>query len=94
VNSILIICLLICLLGVWYVFMPYFEGASGSNLESNSKSFSALQDQRERCLQVLRDLELDKATGKVSSEEYARMRASVGKELLVIVDQLKVAVRG
>lgn len=47
-----------------------------------------LLDHKERCVQILRDLELDHSTDKVSKEEYSRMKASVSAELATILEKL------
>ena len=83
-----ILILLITLGACYFVLYPSFQNEP-TYVGVSMQTSSPLHDQRERCLQVLRDLELDQATGKVNGEEYARMRAAVGKELLAIVDQLK-----
>ena len=83
----LISCLLICLASAYYVVAPFFS--SSVSFAGNNSQASTLQDQRERCIQVLRDLELDSSAGRLSPEDYQKMRASVGQELLAIVDQLK-----
>lgn len=79
-------CLIVCLVASYYLMVPFFR-ADLLVSEGDGKA-SALQDQRERCVQVLRDLELDRATGRLTDEEYQKMRASVGQELFAIVDKL------
>jgi hypothetical protein len=86
-TILLIPCLIICLASAYYVVTPLFS--SEASYAGNSTQASTLQDQRERCIQVLRDLELDSSAGRLSAEDYQKMRASVGQELLAIVDQLK-----
>lgn len=71
------------------ILLPFFRIDSGDSHLAVTAESSALNDQRERCIQVIRDLELDLATGKLTSEEYTRMRSSVGQELLSIVDKQK-----
>jgi len=82
-------CVALSLLVAWTVVVPLCRSAD----EQPSASFSAesvnLNDQQERCIQVLKDLELDLATGKLTADEYSRMRASVGQELLGIVDKIQ-----
>lgn len=73
---------------MWFLIRPHFD-ENESGVSASPVIDSVLSDQRERCVQVLKDLELDLATGKLNAEEYARMRASVGHELLSIVDRLK-----
>lgn len=82
-------CFVLTLAVCWWILRPHFEPTLSASSFSDAPVQSTLHDQRERCVQVLKDLELDLATGKLSPEEYARMRASVGHELLTIVDKIK-----
>jgi|GEM_PF-2494362 len=77
---------------VWQIARSHF--ISGDQLDHDPENYGAeqtrtLNDQRARCLQVLRELELDFATGKVSGEDYNQMRAGLGRELVQLVSQLK-----
>ena len=83
------ICLVLSLVIAGAILLPLFQNDAGDTQLATSAESSALNDQRERCIQVIKDLELDLATGKLTSEEYTRMRSSVGQELLSIVDKLK-----
>lgn len=85
----ILLCLALSFGIAWAVLFPLFQSDSADVQSSASAETSALSDQRERCIQVIKDLELDLATGKLTSEEYSRMRSSVGQELLSIVDKLK-----
>ena len=82
-------CFVLTLAVSWWVLRPHFDPSLSASSLSDAPVQTTLQDQRERCVQVLKDLELDLATGKLSADEYARMRASVGHELLTIVDKIK-----
>jgi hypothetical protein len=53
-----------------------------------------LHDQKARCLQVLRDLELDNATGKVSSVDYAQTKTQLQVDLAVILERIEGGPRG
>ncbi len=81
-----VVCFMFSAAVTWFILRPHFDA---EQVATTGATDTSLADQRERCIQVLKDLELDLATGKVSAEEYARMRASVGHELLGIVDRLK-----
>ncbi len=59
------------------------EVAAGPTSEMQS-----LQEQKERCLQVLKDLELDFQTQKVSPEEFERMGHAVKSELAGIYEKI------
>ncbi len=47
-----------------------------------------LHEQRERCLQVLKDLELDYHTGKVSEADYRSMKLSTSQELSALLKSI------
>lgn len=85
----LVACFVLTLAVSWWVLRPHFDANGSTSSFQDTTVQATLNDQRERCVQVLKDLELDLATGKLSADEYARMRASVGHELLTIVDKIK-----
>ena len=83
---VLLLSILLAVVVAWYVTEPYFAVESGftiANLDANS-----LSDQRARCVQVLKDLELDFMTGKVSEQDYGEMRRSLSAELAEILKKL------
>ena len=94
------------LLLVWNVLTPKLQAAAlsqdlpgahldfqGAALQERREAFEGLSDQRERFLQVLRDLELDYQTEKISAGDYASMRASVSAELGEVLARLDEAAR-
>ncbi len=89
------------LLLVWYVLTPRLQAAALSQdssggaaiVQGRGEDFDGLSDQRERFMQVLRDLELDYQTEKISSADYASMRASVSAELGQVLARLDEAAR-
>lgn len=79
---------LLTLLIIWLVMRPLLEGGSPQDIQSDlSQKSRALLDQKERCQQMLRDLELDFATKKVSEEEYHSMKAQTEEELSKLVER-------
>ncbi len=48
-----------------------------------------LLDQRDRLVQMIKDLDLDLATGKITVEDHQAMRGSLIAELSPIVQKLK-----
>ena len=81
-------CFAICFAACGFVLIPLTRTLKSSDDEHDTFDEVSLKDQRERCLQVLRDLDLDRDTGKISIDDYHQMRASVGQELITIVDNL------
>ena len=49
---------------------------------------NSISDQKERCIQVLRDLELDFTTQKISEEDYKKTRLTLEQELASILTKL------
>lgn len=72
----------------WYLLRPFFASAvtSGGEVVSDRES---LLDQKERCLQVLKDLELDFSLKKISDKDYATMKSSLQRELATVLQRLK-----
>lgn len=74
----------------WWVLRPLFAVYSNSS-SALSERGSQLFDKKERCLQVLRDLQLDYATRKLGEADYLAMKAQVSRELaevLAAIDSL------
>ncbi len=71
----------------WWIIRPLFatyrEGVGEDSWERQQ-----LVDQKERCLQVLRDLELDHATQKIGDHDYQNMRRQVSYELAGILSRI------
>ena len=49
-----------------------------------------LVDEKERCVRVLRDLELDAQLGNLGTEEYAELRARVEGEMAHILHRIDI----
>lgn len=78
------ICFLLALVCAFLLIRPHLY-SKAITTETETISQSNLLDQKERCLQVLKDLELDLATGKLEEDEYSRMKTSVSSELAGIL---------
>lgn len=82
----------------WWILAPIFRpdaarAEAASNVLSN---LSDLQSEREMALSALRDLEDDRATGKVSEADYEALQARYtqrGVEVLKKLDQAEAAAR-
>lgn len=73
----------------WYLVLPYLLPASGDagGVEGENLAVT-LADQKTRCIQVLRDLELDFATGKISSADYEQTKTRLSIELAAILERI------
>ena len=73
----------------WFIVTPLFGGnellSSGDVLPHD-----ALRDQKDRFVQMLRDLELDFATAKVSSSDYEQTKYELSLQLAEILKRLEV----
>jgi hypothetical protein len=71
---------------VWFVARPFLaRGGDGATLEPAPERL-ALEEERDRALAALKELEFDHRTGKVSDEDY---RAMVGELRRSAADALK-----
>jgi hypothetical protein len=71
----------------WFLLSPLFEMANGLET-SDGNTAQSLLEQKERCLQVIKDLELDHSTNKISEEDYQRTRGTLVRELAQLMKKL------
>lgn len=81
--------LVLALLAVLLVLEPVLRAASGRVVTAAAPIFSDSDDEddpllarRDRALAALREIDFDKATGKLSDEDYDRMKAQFTGEAL------------
>jgi hypothetical protein len=73
----------------WALAVPHLRAASASAAPvSTGGVFEALLEQKSRCMQLLKDLELDFSTGKLSDSDYSRMRTSLTSELAQLLTRI------
>jgi hypothetical protein len=81
-----------CLLALavaWFVFKPLFEGSDVSEPEQADDRLLNLRDQKERCVQVLKDLDMDFSTGKIEKEDYETTKLQLSTQLAEIMNALE-----
>jgi hypothetical protein len=72
---------------VWFVARPFLRTPAGEErLEEPDRERLALEEDRDRALAALKELEFDHRTGKVSDEDY---RSSVGELRRAAADALR-----
>jgi hypothetical protein len=85
----LVATILTAALVAWFLLQPFCaEQVTGVSLGRQSAELERLLDQKERCLQVIKDLELDHATNKVSKEDFERTRASLMSEMAGLLERI------
>ena len=67
---------LLASLSAWILLRPHFASGSGPIIHNDLN-----HDSEERVAQMLRDLELDFMTGKLSSQEHSQMKSKIEQEL-------------
>lgn len=82
----MIACFAVALLVSWLVISPYLVERSA--VASADMGRIPLEDQRARCIQVLKDLELDYSTQKISQDDYESSRLALSAELAGILEKL------
>ena len=74
----------------WLLIKPHLEpeAVASAAAGNGSSSLQGLFDQKQRCVQVIKDLDLDFSTGKISAQDYDRMRAGLSEELAGLLTQI------
>ena len=75
-TAALVIGALLAAAAVWFVARPFLSRSEEAPVAEPPPERLALEEERDRALAALRELEFDHRTGKVSDEDY---RASVGE---------------
>jgi hypothetical protein len=69
------------LLAAIAVVLPLFSVDADGCVAGNDAEFQARADHAQRCAQMLADLDLDFAMGKVAQSDYERTKESLEREL-------------
>ena len=78
---------LLAVAAVWFVARPFFRhSAADDRIAEPEPGRLALEEERDRALAALKELEFDHRTGKVSDEDY---RSLVGKLRRAAADALR-----
>jgi len=79
---------ILSLLCVGAILRPLLVNQTALPESSQDLASKGLVEQKERFVQVLKDLELDFATGKLTQDDYTQMRNSISLELAGILKKL------
>lgn len=88
-TVVLFFCAVFTLITVWYMMHPLFVKDDEGSVSEQDLSLRGLLDQRERCSQVLRDLELDRETQKIQESDFLHMYSQVQEELTRIDERVR-----
>jgi hypothetical protein len=90
--------LVLALLAVLLVLEPVLRAASGRAVAAAEPLFSDSDDEddpllarRDRALAALKEIDFDQATGKLSDEDYGRMKTQFTAEALVAIQAVDAA---
>ena len=72
----------------WFLVRPHLAAESASVRAGDSPEMGILLDRKERYLQVLKDLQLDYDTKKISDTDYQQMRQSMGRDLAATLEAI------
>jgi hypothetical protein len=84
-NLGIIIAVILGLLSAWLLISPHLVSSTDNTDQRRSNT---LVEEKERLLQILRDLELDKDTYKISNEEFALMNQQIRAELGQVLEKI------
>lgn len=82
--------LLLALVVTWFLVRPHFEPLVQER-ERYKGELITLLEQKERYVQLLKDLELDFATSKVNLEDYQSMKGALQSDLAQILGSYDIA---
>ncbi|HWO90156.1 MAG TPA: zinc ribbon domain-containing protein [Gemmatimonadales bacterium] len=85
----------LALLAVLLVVEPVLRGISAPArvlLPDSDDEIDPVQRRRDLALAALKEIEFDKATGKLSDDDYDRLKAQYSKEALEVLRELEPAV--
>ena len=81
--------LLLAVATAFYLVRPHLSGwVSVAAPVELQRELQVLLEHKERSIQVIKDLELDRATGKISDAEFERMRTALTAELASILARI------
>jgi hypothetical protein len=82
------VCLLLSIGASWYILSPIFSDSSFAEVSTADSNINILLDQKTRSVYMLRDLELDYSTGKLSEEEYKTLKDELSFELSEVIEKI------
>jgi len=85
-TAALVIGALLAVAAVWFVARPFLDREEAGEVYEAPAERLALEEERDRALAALKELEFDHRTGKVSDEDY---RSMVGELRRMAADALK-----
>jgi hypothetical protein len=71
-TAALVLGALLAVAAVWFVARPFLARTTSEQLAQPDDARLALEEERDRALAALKELEFDHRTGKVSDEDYRR----------------------
>lgn len=83
-----IFALLLSTFAAWFILKPHFSKNNVKAAGTEASSEAQLLDQKDRFLQMLRDLELDFATAKLSETDYQQSKRELSIELASIINKI------
>ena len=85
---IIAVCAGLSIIAAWYILNPIFGNSTFSAGAGVETTMTVLMDQKDRSVYMLRDLELDYTTGKLSEEEYNSLKLELSYELAEVIKKI------
>ena len=85
--------LFLTLFMMWIVLKPHLCNENYLTF-AQTPELQSLSDQKQQCLQVLKDLELDHLTAKLNASEYVAMKNQISLELANILERIDALTNG
>ncbi len=85
----LILSIMFGLISAWFLISPHLAGANYILPEKENARRNSLLEEKDRLIQILRELELDFNTQKLSQDEFDRMNNELRAEFVSILKKLE-----
>ena len=83
-----LVALLLSTVVAWFILKPHFVVAATEEQDFSLSAKDSLLEKKDRYLQMLRDLELDFATSKLSPTDYELTKHELSLEMSKIMQEL------
>ena len=83
-----LVAILLSTIVAWFILRPHFVASASEEVDFALNAEDTLLEKKDRYLQMLRDLELDYATSKLSTADYELTKHELSLEMAKIIQEL------
>ena len=84
----LLLSIALALTVAWILARPLLFSSAQNDSQHLAGEHALLIEKKERFVQILKDLDLDRQTGKIAESDYRQMKSNLGLELAAVLKVL------